>query len=315
MSKDTNTFNLKDFITKLVIKFPSIQECYLFGSRAYKTGSLRSDIDILLHTNKPLPQTEVTRFCRYYTPIDLFVTTDCKTAISLTNGSAIDDNSGNLIHKLDAILIWDKNNKFTEDKSLHKHEILKDANFIPSILPITYSPSEDNTIPKTELGYNWEIASTRIIDIVKNSMLVAKKLKTHTIAKNINSNTLKIKSEYDFQNYTYIILKPWINSMDPEPFTVKIDGNEKNADFSISNNTLIIEEKYIDSVGKKSSVIKTIDGLYNFYKTQPNVKVVLFLILFESSVVIDEKQLEEKYTDISATPILRCSFIENDLDV
>lgn len=103
--------------------------------------------------------------------------------------------------------------------------------------------------------------------------------------------------------------------MDQEPFTVKIDGNEKNADFSISNNTLIIEEKYIDSVGKKSSVIKTIEGLYNFYKTQPNVKVVLFLILFERSVAIDKKQLEEKYTDISATPILRCSFIENDLDV
>lgn len=312
MAKDTIRFNLKNFLSKLVIKFPTINSCYLFGSRAYKTGSLRSDIDVLVYTEKPLKQAQVTRFCECYKPIDLFETSDNITAKSLTNGSAIYDKE-NLIEKLDAILLWERGNGFKND-SFHKHEILKNADFIPSTLPITLaSELIDERIPKTELGKEWEIASKRIIEIIKNSMLVSKKLRKPTQAKNINIDTLKIKSEYDFQNYTYIVLKPWIDSLDTEPFIVKVDGSKKNADFSISDNLLILEEKYIDDNGKKDAVIKTIDGLNDFYKTQPNVKVVIFLILFEETVSIDVRQLEQKYTNITSTPKLICSFIKNEL--
>ena len=198
MAKDIITFNLKDFLSKLVEKFPAINSCYLFGSRAYETGSLRSDIDILVYTEKPLKQAQVTRFCEYYKPIDLFETSDNKTAKSLTNGSAVYDKE-NLIKKLDAILLWKRESGFIND-SFHKHEILKNADFIPSILPITLaSELIDERIPKTELGKDWEIASRRIIEIIKNAMLISKKLRKSTQARNININTLKIKSEYDYE--------------------------------------------------------------------------------------------------------------------
>ena len=47
-------WNLKEVVKYLIQRFPSILEIYLFGSRAYKTGSLRSDIDLLVYSADPL---------------------------------------------------------------------------------------------------------------------------------------------------------------------------------------------------------------------------------------------------------------------
>ena len=41
----------KDIIDELINKFPSISSIFLFGLRAYKTNSTRSDIDLIVHSD------------------------------------------------------------------------------------------------------------------------------------------------------------------------------------------------------------------------------------------------------------------------
>lgn len=47
----TKKYNLKELLAKVVGGQPGIEEIYLFGSRAYSTGSLRSDCDLLVRIN------------------------------------------------------------------------------------------------------------------------------------------------------------------------------------------------------------------------------------------------------------------------
>jgi len=49
---DTNEYDLKALLGKLVEEQPNIEVVYLFGSRAYQTGSPRSDCDLLV--KKPI---------------------------------------------------------------------------------------------------------------------------------------------------------------------------------------------------------------------------------------------------------------------
>lgn len=51
---DKYTWNLKDIIDFIKEKI-QIKKIYLFGSRAYKTGSSVSDIDLLVVMDKLIP--------------------------------------------------------------------------------------------------------------------------------------------------------------------------------------------------------------------------------------------------------------------
>jgi predicted nucleotidyltransferase len=42
------TYDLRELTGGLTKAFPEIEALYLFGSRRYRTGSLRSDVDILV---------------------------------------------------------------------------------------------------------------------------------------------------------------------------------------------------------------------------------------------------------------------------
>jgi predicted nucleotidyltransferase len=42
------TYDLRELTGEMAKAFPEIEALYLFGSRRYRTGSLRSDVDILV---------------------------------------------------------------------------------------------------------------------------------------------------------------------------------------------------------------------------------------------------------------------------
>ena len=92
------------------------------------------------------------------------------------------------------------------------------------------------------------------------------------------------------------MLRPWIPSIESENIAVIFDGNTKNADFSIKANSLIVEAKYIDSTGKKNDTLKTLEGLKSFYRSNANVRALLFLILVEADVEIDKHKIEEEFS-------------------
>jgi predicted nucleotidyltransferase len=70
------TYHPRELTGSLTKAFPEIEAPYLFGSRRYRTGSLRSDVDILvelreaLHIRAQKLRTFSTEHCR---ALDLFV--------------------------------------------------------------------------------------------------------------------------------------------------------------------------------------------------------------------------------------------------
>lgn len=172
---------------------------------------------------------------------------------------------------------------------------------------------ENNSLPNTLIGFNWKDIANNIATIVEKSLDVPSKFSNGSKAKNINVGSIKISSEYDFQNLTHLVLRPWLPSLEAENIAVIFDGNTKNADFSIKGNSLIVEAKYIDSTGKKNDTLKTLEGLKTFYSNNANVKALLFLILVEEEVAIDKHKIESEFSQQSKEPIVCIRVMYNKL--
>lgn len=165
--------------------------------------------------------------------------------------------------------------------------------------------------PVVFLGHDWKTICKNIIDIVERSLDVPSKFKNGSKAKNINSNSIKLANEYDFQNLIHLVLRPWIPSIEAENIAVIFDGNTKNADFSINTNSIIIEAKHIDTNGKKNDVMKTIEGLKTFYQSNANVKSLIFLLLVDNNVSIDKYKIENEFSILTKEPYVFVSVIFN----
>ncbi len=163
-------------------------------------------------------------------------------------------------------------------------------------LNVYFSEIESKNMPISFLGTEWGVIGNSIMNIVERSFTIPSKFSNGAKAKNINVNTMKISSEYDFQNYIHIVLRPWLPNTEPENIAIIYDGNTKNADFSINGNSIIIEAKYIDTNGKKNDTLKTLEGLKEFYRMNANVKLLLFMILVEDSVTIDKYRIESDFS-------------------
>lgn len=170
---------------------------------------------------------------------------------------------------------------------------------------------EKNRLPNTLIGFKWKDIANNLAMIVEKSLDVPSKFANGTKANNINISSLKIKSEYDFQNLIHLILRPWLPSLEPENIAVVFDGNTKNADFSVKGNSLIIEAKYIDTTGKKNDVLKTLEGLKTFYSMNSNVKALLFLILVNDNVVIDKHKIESEFSRQTSEPSICVKVLKN----
>ncbi|TAH19868.1 MAG: response regulator [Cytophagales bacterium] len=165
--------------------------------------------------------------------------------------------------------------------------------------------------PVAFLGHDWKTICKSIIDIVERSLEVPSKFSKK--AKNINLNTVKIESEYDFQNLIHLVLRPWLPSMEAENIAIIFDSSSKIADFSINANSIIIEAKHIKDTNTRNTVMKTIEGLKNFYQGNANVKSLIFLLLVEDSVDIDKHKIENEFSIFTKEPYVFVSVIINKL--
>lgn len=172
---------------------------------------------------------------------------------------------------------------------------------------------EDNALPNTLIGFKWTEIVQNIATIVEKALDVPGRFSNGSKAQNINVKSIKISSEYDFQNLIHLVLRPWLPSVEAENIAVIFDGNTKNADFSVKDNSLIIEAKYIDSTGKKNETLKTLEGLKMFYSYNANVKALLFLILVEESVNIDKYKIESEFSQLSKEPSITVKVMFNKL--
>ncbi|WP_296261884.1 nucleotidyltransferase family protein [uncultured Phocaeicola sp.] len=173
---DVRVINLKDLIRPLT-QIDTIKEIYIFGSRAYNTGSLRSDIDILVYAPDGVTQYEIAQIIKKEKALDIFETTNKIEARSFANDSRL--RRDDLVKTLDALLLWEREDGFKEEALCHFQtiNILRDYNFKMSCMP-SCSKSEEEFF-KT-FGYSAVFVIMPFIDTLDSIyQTIEKTLKEH----------------------------------------------------------------------------------------------------------------------------------------
>ena len=137
--EDIRRINLRELVYK-ISEIDKIEEIYIFGSRGYETGSLRSDIDILVYTPSGLRRDEVMPIMEEEEALDIFKTTNKTEAESFANDSWL--KRDDIVADLDAKLLWSRTNG--ESTLLERYKeimVLRDIDFKMSYMPM-YSDAE-----------------------------------------------------------------------------------------------------------------------------------------------------------------------------
>lgn len=308
-------WDLKKIIEAINSKFADINKIFLFGSRAYKTNSPRSDIDLLVYSDKPIPNSEIVEWLNaMFPPIDFFKTIDMKIAESAINGSAISSSSDSLDKKLDAIELWDKTTGFSTSFSDWVQRTRVGVEYPPTMLPLRFDIVEsirtynkildENGFPNTNLGIDWKEIGNKLTKILEVALTIPNKWK-----RGKTFNTIVLTNEYDFQNFVEQVIKPWLPTLEREVTVAKYDGQDKNIDFSINWNTILIEAKHIKDANTEAKALKEIEGIKKFYQSNTQVKLLMFWTLVENSYKMDTHKIEADFSDNIHQPIVLTKFV------
>jgi predicted nucleotidyltransferase len=299
-------YDLKKFVDNASKRFP-LDAIYLFGSRRHKTRSLRSDIDIFLATDSNIKPSDLREFVATENKaLDLFVLTN-GCAISVVNESFIQyPDNDSLIQETKAVRLWSKDEGISNDKDIDWVQEYGDhVNFATSVLPNVEVPMSIDRLKRQLAGMN--LPTDPIIG--ENEEEIAQQLlKVAEIVGSYRNQDLSAQghargsfvvtpaSEYDFQDLFWLAVKPCIRVLAWETMEIVFDGKKKNADFSLGNSRFVIEMKFIKDNDDKREVVKTLDGLTNFYNQNANIRFLLFIVYVRRSVPIDKGLWEATYS-------------------
>jgi hypothetical protein len=247
-------------------------------------------------------------------------------ATSVANESFIEaDTNENLIKSVNAVLLYDKDSgisaeltkrkKIEVDKRIN-HELTSLPNgtaeyFEISALKKYFKAAKQNGLTaKPYLGVSTEEASEFIIEIIRSLTTASKTVTNHGQAK--SGWTKDLQSEYDFQNLFWITVKPWLPNLSREQVALKYDGQEKRSDFSVFNDQLVLELKHIKDAGDKRETVKTLEGLKTFYVQHPNIRRLIFAILVDKSVDLDDKKWEADFSYPDNNPSVVTIIVRNE---
>jgi predicted nucleotidyltransferase len=143
--RKTVEHDLKRLLESLLSEQTDLDEVYLFGSRAYGTGSLRSDCDLLVRPmpGKNVKSSELRDFALTKCEALDFFLAEGGTARSCANDSYVYAESfQKLATRLDATLLWAQSNGFTDfafrESGSWVFKTTETANFAMTILPDEY---------------------------------------------------------------------------------------------------------------------------------------------------------------------------------
>lgn len=318
--RKTKRFNLKELLSILVGAHSGIEQIYLFGSRAYNTGSLRSDCDLLVR----IAPTKITRasdlrdFSLSQCPaLDFFLCADAR-ATSCSNDSFVYAATfEELILKLDAVALWTRSGGFTDfafaDSGNWVFETGFLVEFVPTGLPDAYigeqswyekiKAVEAEGLPvRPFIGDTLPKAVAEISDVARAMILRPRDLGQRGVAK--SGWTVNLQSEYDCQNLFFTVIKPWLPALGREEIVIRYDDQDKRSDFSLFRGKLIVEMKFIDSDQKKREVVKTLEGLSGFYARNNNVGCLLMIIYVKAGVALDALKWESEFTYMNKSPVV-----------
>lgn len=241
--KDIRVINLKDLISK-ISDIPNVSEIYIFGSRAYETGSLRSDIDILVYTPNGLRYDDILPIIKTEEALDIFKTTNKKEAESFANNSWI--NRVDVISALDAKLLWSRESGFNSLMDRYKEiRVLTDIDFKMSYLP-TYTKSEEKFYNK--YGHNAVFVIMPFREELKQIY--------ETIKNTFNEHGLNAirADENEFNNDLWENVKVYLDCCNVVVAVFNKIGHEQ--DNPIYNPNVALEVGYMLAKGRKVCILK-----------------------------------------------------------
>ena len=315
--------NLKALLQQLLNSQPAISSLHLFGSRAYGTRSIRSDCDILVGglPGEHVKAGDLRDFAlTQCAALDFFIVIGGHATSVMNDSFVYADSFEQLIQRLDAVLLWDKSNGFSENLPFDwVFETSASVEFRPSNLPnsaiseftwheVSRRAEEAGLPTNPYIGNAIEVAAATIVDVAKKMALRPTDIGQNGQAK--NGWTVNLQSEYDCQNLFYTVVKPWISGIGREEVTIRFDDQDKIADFNLFQSQLLIEMKFIDSEQKKREIVKTLDGLARFYSLNANTRVLLFLIFVKPNVSVDSERWAHQFTFLRKTPQVITTVIE-----
>jgi predicted nucleotidyltransferase len=313
--------DLRNYIELLVQQEPVISEVYLFGSRAYGTGSLRSDCDLIVHSdpNRPTKSSSLRTFAiEHCLALDFFLCTEARATSAANDSSVHAADFTSLVDKLDATPLWTRAGGFVDfafrDTGDWTFDVAEGVDFKMTTMPesvwadMVWSTKqkavEDRGLPvQPYIGDTLDKAVGQIADVIRRMAFKSSDLGQKGHAK--TGWTVNLASEYDCQNLFFTVVKPWLPSLGREEVAVRYDGQSKQSDFSLFDGKLIIEMKFIDSTGKKGEVVKTLAGLSSFYAQNANVGALLFVIFVTHDVAVDEPKWESDFSFETHRPFVK----------
>jgi predicted nucleotidyltransferase len=314
----TIDYNLRSLLEELVERESGITELYVFGSRAYGTGSLRSDCDVLVRAD-PRMNVKASRlrdFAIERCPaLDLFLCIDAR-AVSAANDSFVYASTfEDLVDKLDAIKLWVRDGGFeafgfpvsgnwtfqAAGQVDFVHTSLPDGPIADLAWQLKIKNAEAAGLPTQPfIGDSLMKAVAQVSDIARRMIFQRCQLGQRGFAK--DGWTVNLSSEYDCQNLFFTVVKPWLPGLGREETAIHFDDQAKRADFSLFEGRLVIEMKFIDSPGKKAEVVKTLDGLSRFYARNANIGCLLIIIFVKHDVSLDASKWEADYSFKTTAP-------------
>jgi hypothetical protein len=309
------SYDLRELTEKLSETFPQIAALYLFGSRRYRTGSPRSDVDILVELTNGAhvrPQELRAFSAEYCRALDLFVAEGGK-AVSCANESHVRAASfPELVTRLEAVCFWNRSKGLLSADIDWEFELPIGIDFIPTAM-LTVEPIAGGWLPsfrahakaveaagfpvRPYLGASLVEIARFVVRTFGNAVAAIDKVNSRQASWKIT-----LKTEYDFQDVFYLVFKPWLPGLPREEITVRYDEQEKRADFNLFGNQLIVEMKHVRDASTKAAVSKTLLGLGSFYEKHSNVGLLLFAILADKGVDLDAAKWESDFSFTERTP-------------
>lgn len=322
---ECDIFDLEAAIKYLAGMFNEIEAIYLFGSRRFGTGSTRSDVDIIVVPNAYIKPSTLREFVlQTNTALDIFILENAR-ATSIANDSYISGGSNEeVLEALNAMLLYERGYGTSQELGKRKTLMLDtrvrhtltalpntstEAIEVAALIKILDSAGGKGLPTKPYLGQSTQEVAEFISKVIRSLPTVG-----CSVTKSGNAYdgwTRSLKNEYDFQNLFWIACKPWLPDLDREQIAIVYDGNEKRSDFSLFRNQLIIELKHIKDDNTKRSTVKTLAGLKDFYEQHPNVRALIFGILVDKSVDLDDRMWESSFTYANAKPAVYTVVVRN----
>jgi REase_DpnII-MboI/Polymerase beta, Nucleotidyltransferase len=310
-------FRLRAAAAALLSEFPEITALYLFGSRRHRTRSTRSDIDILVETTGHLKASELRDYClNHYPALDPFIIEGAK-ATSCANDSYIEAASKpELIRLLDAVRFWDRAMGQCQVDIDWEPKIAHGVTFSFTTLPNLYVAqtalctlqelAAQNGVPSEPfLGATVDEVTDTLIEILRRILQSASPKSGRAAA------PTPLENEYVFQSLFWTVFKPWFPELAREEVTIRYDSQVKRADFNMARNRIVFELKHIRDANTKAAVQKTLYGLGDLYRRNANVGAIVFAVLVDADVQLDDRRWERDYSHTSASPRVHTVVIRN----